>query len=290
MPTINLYKPPKIDITVDFPTAWNALQHKELIYVAKTLLTQSEPAVIKGFLLKFIIENRAASPIGVLKKSERLAKLPHGWFNFINAEQAVIDAYPLLDFIFKENNLSKDPQPITIGQTTYHPQPFEEITCAEFEDVEVIVNQFIDEPSVELLSRLAAILFRPMISTNGRQVIEPYMQINLRTKTYYTYQSDQKAKHFKKLLPEELYAIFIWYAGNRSQLSTRFPTVYEGGNTEEMPDLAAFTKCIHMGAGPKNGTRQQIRMMTLFEFMFDMEQEAVRAKEMEAEYERMKHQ
>ena len=40
------------------------------------------------------------------------------------------------------------------------------------------------------------------------------------------------------------------------------------------PDIMAFTNCIHAGAGPKNGTRQQIRLLKLSEFMYDMEQEA----------------
>ena len=208
---------------------------------------------------------------------------------------------PLPRFYFYDIGLTNDPQPVTIKKITYYPQPFSEITNAEYEDAEVVANKFAIKPSGELLAELAAVLLRPgrdailSLSKGGLndyplEAPEPYMQFNSRTNSYYTYQANQKIKYFKKLPAEELYSIFMWYAGNRAQLPLMFPTVYEGGTKEEKPDLAAFTKCIHMGAGPKNGTRQQIRMMRLYEFMFDMEQEAIHAKEMEAEYEKMKHQ
>ena len=60
---------------------------------------------------------------------------------------------------------------------------------------------------------------------------------------------------------------------------------FEGEGTEE-PDPMVFTKCIHAGAGPKNGTRDQVRMLNLKEYFFDMELEAIKAKELKKEYEK----
>lgn len=213
--------------------------------------------------------------------------------SLIDHEQAVLDGYPLLDFIFTENDLSNVPSPLKLGgrlalslsnvsKAAYNTQPFDQITCGEYEDCEIIANRFFEDPSGELLANLAAILFRPLKNNN----LVPYMQYNHRSATYYHYQAEKKAYKFLKLAPEQLYSIFIWYAGSRSQLPKIFPDVYEGGSTGE-PDMLAFTNCIHAGAGVKNGTREKIRTMKLYEFMYDMNQEARKAKELKAEYDRI---
>jgi len=294
---INLYQPRQLDFTVEFPTAWNELEQKEIIFIAKCLLTEPDPAAVRALLLKFIIENRvAAGTPGVRPrlKESRNPELPEGWFLYLDPEQIVIDCYPLLDFIFKENNLTNTPGPLTFKKVIYYPQPFTKITCAEYEDCEVKANQFSSKkvPDKDLLAEIAAILFRPASGDARGEACEPehYTLFNSRTNYYYTYQSGKKVKYFKTLSLEELYGIFIWYACSRAQLPLDFPTVYEGGKEGSEPDIMAFTKCIHSGAGPKNGTRQQIRIMELYEFMLDMEQEAIHAKEMEAEIERMKNQ
>ena len=294
---INLYQPNQFDFTVEFPTSWNELEQKEIIFIAKCLLTEPDPAAVRALLLKFIIENRASSPSPL--GEGRGEVLPKDWFLYLDSEQVVIDCFPLLDFIFKENNLTNTPDPLTFKKIIYYPQPFTKITCAEYEDCEVKANQFSSKkvPDKDLLAEIAAILFRPSSPLSirrgdGGEVSSPehYTLFNTRTNYYYTYNSSQKVKYFKTLSLEELYGIFIWYACSRAQLPLDFPAVYEGGSSGSEPDIMAFTKCIHSGAGPKNGTRQQIRIMELYEFMLDMEQEAIHAKEMEAEYERIKNQ
>lgn len=271
---INIYQPKKLDLTVEFPTGWNELQQKEILFIAKSLLTEPDAATVNAATLKFLIENRCKKP------------LPTDWFLKLEADQVVIDCYPLLDFIFKSNDLTNDPDPVILKKVTYYPQKFENITCGEYEDADLAANKFAATPGKDPLVELASIICRP-----GHDGPEPYMQFNPRTNAYYTYQASQKEKYFKKLPAEQLYALFIWFAGNRAQLPLMFPTVYEGGGKQdERPDLMAFTKCIHAGAGPKNGTRQQIRVMKLYEFMYDMEQEAIKDKRMEEEIERMKNQ
>ena len=302
MITINLYQPKQIDITVDFPSCWNELSQSEIKFIAKCLLTEADQATVHAQVLKFIIEARC-TPVGTLARPERLnGSLEKDWFLHIDPEAVVIEVFPLLDFIFKSNDLTNTPPPFTFNKLVFYPQTFENITCAEYEDCEVIANKFANKSSQDLLIELAAILFRPASPSpigEGRgeassgepdEEPQPYLKFNPRTQSWYAYKTDQKVKYFKTLPPEDLYAIFIWYAGNRAQLPVRFPTVYDGASTSDGPDLSAFTKCIHAGAGPKNGTRQQIRNLKLYEFMFDMEQEAIHAKELEAEIERMKNQ
>lgn len=278
MVTINLYTPPIFDVEVEFPSSWNELLPEEIPFISKQLLLQSDGSVVRGLILKYLIDSRCA-----LAKKE----LPQDWFLKIDAEQFVIDVYPLADFIFTDNNLTNNPQPVEVNGIILHPQLFENITCAEFEDCEVLAMRFAESPGEELLANLSAILFR-IKTIDG---IEPYMKLNTRTGTYITYAADKKIPQFLKLSPELLYTHFIWYSGCRAQLPMMFPSVYDAGQSGQTDqlDLMAFTKCIHSGAGQKNGSREKIRTMKLYEFMFEMELEAQHAAEQEAQYEAMKN-
>jgi len=207
----------------------------------------------------------------------------------VDAEDMVKDGYPLIDFIFTKNELTNLPAPITlpllwrgVGVRHFYPIPFEDMTCGEFEDCEIFINKFFETPGSDPLASLAAILFRPR--EKGATV--PYMVYNFKTAQYTIYKAAAAKKYFVKLKPEVLYSIFVWYTGCRAQLTLMFPTVYAGSD-EGPTDPLAFTNCIHSGAGPKNGSRMQIRVMKVFEFMYDMEQEAIKAEQLREEYERI---
>ncbi len=274
MVSINISTPSVFDVKLDFPTSWNELLPAEILFISSQLLLQSDDTMVRAPIIKHLIDSRT---------KQAGQELPKDWFLKIDAEQFVIDAYPLVDFIFSDNNLTNAPQPIKIQGRTLHPQLFENITCAEYEDCEVLTMQLNKENGTDLLARLSAILFR----TKTVDGIEPYMKINPVTAQYVTYATDKIVAQFLKIPAEQLYAHFIWYSGCRAQLPTMFPTVYDGGASGEV-DMMAFTKCIHFGAGQKNGSREKIRTMKLYEFMFEMELEAQRAAEQEAQYEAMK--
>lgn len=273
MVQLTLYQSGKLDVQLDFPSEWNDLRPEEVIFVAKILLAQREETIdeTRPELFKFFVENRA-------KK-----ELPKDWFFFLDFEQVVISIFPNLNFIYDKNDLTTLPEPKKIKLRNYYPVDFVDLTCGEFEDCEVQANQFAEAPSGELLAKLAAILFRPKM-INGK--IEDYMKFNYRKDAYHIYQYEKKAKLFLTLPPEELYAIFIWYSGCRSFLPQQFPDVYNGGGSAE-PDMLAFTKCIHSGAGVKNGSREKIRVTKLYEYMFEMNEEARKAAEEMAEMARI---
>lgn len=264
MTSIQLYQPPKINLQVNFPSSWDELNEKELFFIAKILLEQTEQNAneTRALILKYIIFERAKDKV----------KLPPHWITLVDAEDFVINVYPLLDFIFEKNDRTISPK---INGTTC---AFENITCGEFEDCELAAFRFAEKPGQTPLAEIAAILFR------ADKV--PYMQYNSRTDGYLTYQAEKKVKHFLKLKPCELYAMFIWYAGSKNKLPLIFPDLYNGGKKGE-PDPMVFTNTIHAGAGPKNGSRNQIRCMKLYEFLYDCNQESKKAAELEAEYAKM---
>lgn len=259
MATINIHLPGVFDFKIDFPEKWEDLQQIEVLAIAKAML---QPQTAQMEMLCFIINNRTKN-------------LPADWIKLLDAEQA-FNALPLLDFVYQTITLVK-PAETKIGEMVAPSANFESITCAEFEDCEQYFFSFSETPSPEPLANIAAILYR----SQG----QPYTWLDAQ-KGLQTYKHDESAIEMLKLAEHRLYAIYLWYIGCRTALPNLFPTMHEPGENDkdETNPSMSFTKCIHAGAGPKNGTRDQIRMMKLFEFLYDMEQEAIKAKEMREFY------
>jgi len=278
--SINLYRPGRFNYYIQFPTEWNELLPSEAIEISRQmLLNATNQQVARAAVLHYIINHRA--------KLQGM-KLPAGWIDLMDAEQAVINGYPLLDFIYNENTLTQAPEnhirlPGFLPLTVHGPGNFENITCGEYEDTEIFFNQFYEEPGEKPLAGIAAVLWRP----KG----ELYLSFKAENSTWIHYNTNRIIHRFLKLAPWRLYAIFTWYTGCRNQLPKLFATVYEKhSDSSDQPDMLAFTKCIHAASGPKNGTRDQIRILKLYELMFDMEQEAIKAKELKEYYEQQRNQ
>jgi hypothetical protein len=267
---INLYRSGNLNCNIQFPSDWNELTVDELMQVCKHQLINVKNQIIsKAALLIYIMRNRAK-----LQKQ----KLPSHFEQMIDAEDISINGYPLLDFIYEENRLYKQlvkkiKLPFSIVNY-YGPQSgFDNLTCGEFEDAEMFFNKFHEEPGIESLAYLAAILWRPKNT--------PYIRFHAKTRKYKTYNAEKRVKQFLKLPPWQLYACFVWYAGCRSLLPKAFPAVYEPDN--DAPDVQSvnpFTDCIHSAAGPKNGTRNEVRMTPVKELFYEMNLEALKAKEL----------
>lgn len=270
--SINLHQPLKLDVTISFPEKWDELLPSEILEISKLqLLYPTDIGQQKAMLLVYMLKERA--------RVQKI-KIGRNWTDLLDTEQAVLDGFPLLEFIYGENNLMHTAEDviripgILPGFTKavfYGPKEgFQHLVCGEYEDAETHFNLFYEDPDGKHLAALAAVLWRPKNT--------PY--ISLKKGKMETYDAKKAAHFFEKLEPWRLYAIFMWYCGCRNQMPKLFPTVHEGDGNSGKLDIMAFTKCIHAGAGPKNGSRNDIRMMKLFEFFFDMEQEAVKAKEM----------
>lgn len=267
MVTIELNKPGKLQQAVNFPTGWDDLTTPQLEAVAKNILEEypsqhEAKAALFGELLN-------------LAAGKKIAHL-------LSAEDAVINGYPLIDFLFTSNQLTKQPYPLLKVPNRMVPckplkmqgpaSDFENITCGEFEDCEIFYTQFKQEPDPAYLVSLAAALYRP--------AGVPYMAYKAANDTYSHYDAERMHPHFKKLKPWQLYSIFLWYSGCREQLPGIFPYCFGGGaSSSTEADYLVFTRCIHAGAGPKNGSRNQIRCMPLKEFFFDVNSENEKAEE-----------
>ena len=270
---INLYQPGKVNTTILFPTEWNELLLAELNIISQSILLNfKEPGAAKALVFLKILQNRC--------KLKNIGKR-------IDAEDATINGLPLIDFIYDKNNLTRQPYPI-LKISKFLPtkfigpeDDFNGLTCGEFEDTEFFYTQFKQEPSETPLAHLASILYRPKNTKYCRShPIKGFIQ----------YDAEKEVPRFMKLAPWQLYTIFLWYAGCREKLPLDFPNAFGGGSSDNNaePDFLSFTKCIHAGAGPKNGSRNDIRQMSLKEFLTEMELETIKAKELQQQYDAAK--
>lgn len=267
---ISLYQPGRVDAAIPFPSAWNELLPEELRHVCAMFLSSFEnPTAIRAAILTGLLKIRSA-----LHK----VKLPRRFEDILSAEDAVLNGYPAIDFLFTQNNLTTQPFPVIKFPLSFRSLPsrlhgpasgFNNLTCGEYEDCEIFFFKFKEKPEPTALAHIAAILWRPQNT--------PYITYTNGKKN--EYKASAMVNKMMSLPAWQLYAIYCWYSGCRAQLLQLFPTTFSGGGTGK-PDILSFTKCIHAGAGPKNGTRENIRLMPLKEFLFDIEQEAIKAEQL----------
>lgn len=264
MTIVELYQPGVIDVQIPYPTEWDELQTTELEWISQMMLHNFALAEArKAAIMVGLLELRAGIHNIALKK---------GVLNNLNIADAP-EALELTDFIYKSNTLTHQPylQLEAGGKKLQGPETaFNNLTVGEYEDTEVYYRLFEQEAKPEYLQQIAAILWRP--------AGVPYISLHDGKRVEYDLKAAQPL--FAKTGPEKLYTIYTWYTGCRGLLPKLFPTVFEGGSGNGgEPDMLAFTRCIHAAAGPKNGTRDNIRLMKLKEFMLDAEFEAQAAKE-----------
>ncbi len=278
--SLNLYQAGIVDETVDFPENWNELELAELHAIARVMLSNLEEAQVQqSIILLELIKFRAQKkriPIDIIQR--------------LDPEDLTLHGLPLVEFLYNDNSLTRQPyKTIRVpAETSFFsrglgmigPQDdFQDMTCGEYEAAELYFLQFKVNNDPALLASMAAVLYRK----DGRE----FISYNYKKASFITYDHEAYAKHFARLDHHVLFTIFMWYNGCRSMLPKLFPTLHEDGGSGK-PDLMVFTKCIHAAAGPKNGTRDEVRRTGLLALFFEMEQEAIKAKELKAEYERKK--
>ncbi len=287
MTSINLYKPALIssngpggftsplrgrghnrgavDVTINIPSSWNELSKEELLFICKKLIEMEETGYSgKVEIFLFIISHNAG-----LQK----VKLVKNWQQNLSGEDVAVNGLDTINWILETADLTKQLIPsIPLSSPLQNwrgvrgegPQSsFDDITCGEFEDTEVFFNKYNQTKDNKDMAMLTAILWR--VSSGAKRA------------PYFGYNTEKYVPAVSALPAEILLANYIWYIGCRQLLPKLFPGVFSSSSSGA--DMAAFTKCIHAGAGPKNGTRDQIRKTLLKEFFLDMELEAQKIKD-----------
>lgn len=255
MTSLTLYRPGQ-PMTLNIPSSWNELTRTELLIICSDMvLLESKGYEAKVNMLINLITLRAAG---------QKIKLPKRWQQNLSINDVAESGLDTINFLFDSIRLTNQLLP-TIGikrEAFYHgpAKDFDDLRCGEFEDAQFFFSSYKDKGELKDLAMLSSILWRQF--TDGKRI------------TYKNYDAEKNVAAFLKLPGEMLLANFFWFAGCMLHLPEIFPKTFEGDGD---PDPAAFTKCIHAGAGPKNGTREHIRDTLLKEFFFEIEQETIRA-------------
>lgn len=269
MINITLYHPKSIYSIIPFPQNWNELLPDEIELIAFLMLSDFQNSV----KMKVVIFNAFIK----IRAEHHNIKLPPSLLESMDYDEVVTQLFPAMDWIFNSNTLSSQPYKSLNFQLIFHtdrfigPQDdFNNMTVGEYEDAETYFFEFVENNSIASLAAMAAILFRPKN--------KPYLSIN--NGQLVTYNHEEYLPFFIKLKKEKLFSIFLWFTGCRNMMATYFPILFsDETNKSTKPDRLSFTKCIHAGAGAKNGTRQQIRMLPIKEFFFELNEEAKQVKE-----------
>lgn len=266
---IRLYKPQDIDIQTAFPSEWNECTLAQLHLIARCIFIK--PVTQPRLLIEMLrLSIQHSHPY---LKPEMVGRI----LTLINIEDLAASYSNLLAFIFESVTLTEQRQaffgvPNKEILFFYGPKSsFEDLTVGEFEDADHCFGQWQAARKAENthltrshLAHLVAILYRPYVGS----VRQPYTG----------YDATLQLKHIGSIGLEKLYTVLLWYMGCKALLPKMFPLVYNHpaaapGDIAE-PDPMAITRLIHHGAGPKNGTRDDIRRMRLHEFLFDLNLEA----------------
>lgn len=260
MLSITVYEPRGTEWQVPFPENWDEFTPDELRQIGTALAVNADIALLATVLL----EHRLAVS-GV--------KNPQKTIRRIVVEDLVLEFLPHIEKLLSKVDRTVNPFPVLKNwwHTLQGPADnFRSLTCGEFEDCEVFFQSYCENQDIEHLRMIATILWRP---TRGGRIVP-----------YKGYDVERGKSFFREGQGPNLHAIYLWYSGCRQQLPAIFETLYNSGETlGETPDLTAFTNLIHAGAGPRNGTREQIRSMKLYEYLYDCELQARDAKRLQEE-------
>ncbi len=271
MVNVQLYQPGNIDFSFSFPEEWNEFTAPQLQVIARYVFSE----------IKNVFETKAALLMEMLSMEK---KIPATALEKIPSEQLSAYGLQLIDFLWKENTLSRQPYPSLTVKGKYGiskkmigpADHFDNLLCGEYEQADIYFTQFLQENKTEHLAALAAVLYRPAGT--------PLYKFNYRMNEYKQYNFEKNIPLFLRLPQEVLLTIFLWYTGCRYLLTLTFPNVYSKGKGDGQPDPMAFTKCIHSAAGEKNGSREKIRVTLMKEILMEMELQIIHANELEAHY------
>lgn len=275
MNSISLKSPGKKEYTFEIPANWDELTTPELEMVSGLLTSdEKDSGKIAAAIFAGLLHIRALNA---------RANLGDNWLKRISPEDVGWHGLDAISFLFEKSTRTINPYPslrlegIT-GRNSAFAGPanaFEDITCGQMEDAETILTLAGENITTDTLASLAAIFWQIPPAERNIDSWKPGDE-------YLAKKAERLKPNFAKLSKEKLTAILYWYSGCRNLLPQLFPNVY-GKEGKGKADPAAFTKCIHAGAGNKNGTREQIRKMIALEFLFDMNNEAKIASDNERE-------
>lgn len=219
----------KNHIDLKMPTAWNQLSRAQLLFVCRLFrlgLTEF------NFKLRIFIRFTGITALPVRKVAGQV------YYAFKkNGQVFYISIGELYSFIGSANFLMSDSQLTRnlfpgfylLWKKFYGPSKnCFNITMLEFIHAEAALYRFSVSKDIKHLRTLCAILYRRQVK-NYNPSAPGYTGDRREPFNDYTYQ--RRAKWFRLLHPNLVFAIYTFYAGCRSALMQKYPKVFEGSGS-----------------------------------------------------------
>lgn len=235
---------PDYNINMPVASAWNELTESQLKKVALLIHSTGYRADIMLKLVYTIL----------FSTQKRFAR----WIfaHKITSEQVVLTLYPLIDFVFQENTLTK----CIIEKMRYRIWPYygpgdglKNISLFEFSVADTFFLRYKNENKVEHLDKMIASLYRPRSFVS---FIKPVQDKRIRF--------NSEALNFrmaKGLTLETKLAILTFFEGCRNTIINHYPEVFK--STGKQSDLGYSELLLEM-AGDKFGDFEKTGNTSLF--------------------------
>jgi len=207
--------------TVKLPAAWNALNKRQLLYIAEyweawTMLMQANETLIKAKALLLI------ELISGKMFPDRQKKI--FYINQLDNESQYA-LCELTNFVFEKNTLTKNLFPvIRIGRQEFFGPPdyLGGMTAHEFSFVDGMYMVYSKTKAIEDLEIMIAVLYRPGGKQNGDDRRNPFDRNFI----------GDNIKYIQRLSYAEKQAILLFYIGCRNYFISTNPNIWSQGEAQ----------------------------------------------------------
>jgi hypothetical protein len=265
--------------TYQMPNAWNELTPLQLIAIAPVILSTVRPEDATPYIINSLLGwNRD------IKKVIRRTKDVSVLFTDIRNK-----LYPLVDWIFKSNNLTKNILPVInipagfkylSADKLYGPaDSFNNLTIGEFDDAEYWFDLYHTGGMQDMhaLDMMIAILYRapmPKYKPEMGDIRQPY-NIHL---------NELRAAQLAKVSVGIKKAILLWYMGCRSEIVESYPFLFKKSDKGGAAGLKGWTPIIYDLAGGKFGTLNETANTPLKTILYELQLSDIKLAEMKAKH------
>ena len=264
--------------TYQMPGAWNELNAKQLIAIAPLILSGQSGESMAPYIINSLLGWQHD-----IKKAIRRAADTSSLFTDIRAK-----LYPLMDWVFKSNDLTKNILPVInipkgyeflSADKLYGPaDSFDNLTMGEFDDAEYWFDTFNASAmqDTHALDMMVAILYRSSVAKYKPEmgdIRQPYnMHLN-----------ELRAAQLVRVPAGIKMGILLWYMGCRSDIVEQYGFLFKKSG-KSSSGLAGWTPIIHDLAGGKFGNLKETNQTLLKTILYELKLNHIKMEAMKTEH------
>ena len=202
-------------------------------------------------------------------------------------DDQVFDLLSLSDFIFKNNDLSRAVIPhFRIGLRKYYSpgNKLGNLSIEEFSYADTFYMKHKQTNEIEWLNLLIVTLYRPKTHDHRPDSVDYKGDIR---EEFNSYILNFRSEKISKLKNKTKFAILLFYEGCRNIIIKQHPHVFTK-NKPKGKDFGWGGTLVEL-AGNKFGTHEQTKKANLWDVMGHLEMEAIKAKELDNQYQKIKN-